>query len=288
LCFMYAYDIEDIQAIRYEWKSPAHVDALGSDGTQGALAAQVDSGSMLQVAARAAFGSMPVTPLRAVAKELDLDCAGLDLFHVLKKLLDKILPGLPEEQVLKILRLRIQTPQLFEDVFLDDAVQEQLQDGMEEGEAQAMSSFAEGQKEKLKGMEAFVSSYRQASTDYRTRSAKQEGSASSSAKGKRKRQAGDQKAKRKPTKPPAICDSMTEQDLALWLPDASHRIWKDTFNCRWLWYFESKPRRSCSWSKWGFVAAAQKLVFCAWELHQAFGGDPPDFEVLDVADPAIP
>lgn len=280
LKFLYTANLDDIEAMSYEWKSPAHLETLGIDSGLGALAFCKDVGSLLEVKARAAFGQMALTPLRALSQHLGLDCAGMDLFQVIQELINKIIPGLAEADVLEIMHQRLDTPQLFDDLLADDSFKSQLNEGEELQDMNMVEDFAAQHKEKLKGQDAFRHSFRQAAVRVRSKQATAS-AASSSGRGR-----GKKPAARKATKPPAITSSISEEGLQLWLPlDGKDRIWKDHFNCRWLWYRQGKPRRSCSWLKWGFEQAAQKLVFCAWEMHRLHGGEPPGFPVPDVPDP---
>jgi len=284
VAFMYTHDSSHIQAMAYEWRSPAHLAAKGGLGDQGAVAVAGPAASLLEVSASKAFGKISLTVLRQLAKHMGLDTVGADMFETLRALVSHCLPNLSEAEVLEILSQRLDTNSLLEDFIMDDAFTDHLQEQGDIDDLQEVERLAEEEKAKMKGMSLFKSSFRKAASTVRAKAASTpSASASSSSKGDQSKQRGK---KRLPTKPPEITEDVTEQQLQPWLPDSRYHIWKDSYNCRRLWYYNSKPQRSCSWLKWGGLKpAAAKLVYLAWAFHQSLGGDAPPFQVDDVPEP---
>ena len=278
LCFLYTHTVSDLQARSFSWKSPAYLAATGVSPDMGAMALASGTGTLLEASARAAFGKLGLTSLRQVAHFQGIECAGKDMFEVLRLLISDILPNLSDVEVLSVLKQRLEVPQLFEDILLDENFADHLE---AEGDVQDLAEvqlLSADRKEKMKSEDLFKLSFKRAAVlaTERARSAASSSQATKHPRGQGKKARGAA-GKRQPTKPPPMTEQLSEAELALWLPDASHRIYKDTFNCRWLWFHDSRPRKSCSWLKWGFLKGALQLVHAAWDHHQVLGGDPPDF-----------
>ena len=70
--------------------------------------------------------------------------------------------------------------------------------------------------------------------------------------------------------------STTAAEISHLLP-AGYRCWHDQGNSRWQLYSGQRRVRNASFTAYGVAGAAQQIISAAWNLHQAFGGEPMPF-----------
>jgi hypothetical protein len=279
--WIFTHDIKELEVMSYEWRCPAYAHHAGLQ-CPGAVAVPVHAGPVLEVAARHAFWNLQVTALRQIGAldSINVDLKGKQLFEVLHCLVRKILPDLPELDVLAILRQRVDKKELFEDLVEDDDVEEFL---AETPEDKKDLQVHRARRQSLKVVaEDFQKSLRKRIVNAKAARDKERASSTGKVGKKRKKapdSADDAGSKlRLPTKPPEVSSDTTPEHLSAWLPSADTRLSRDEFGGRWMWFHNKKYMGSCSYIKWGGIdKAAEQILHKVWEHHVETGGGAPPF-----------
>ena len=169
--------------------------------------------------------------------------------QTLRTLLRHVLPGISEQDILDILRMRCVKPDIMKElVFMHD----DLRDFLDRDEHKELQKSKEAVQVENDGEEAFTAEFQTYNRSVRTAAAKQ--AAKAKAKGK----------KRLAVRAPEFVDeSMTEEFLQSRVPP-SHRVWRDAFCCRWQWSLGRQYMGSKSWQKFGYCDSAKSIVREAW------------------------
>lgn len=258
--YIFVHDLEQWQAQEYEWLSPAAVHAKHSVGVGSIFASPTGApGKLIKVAAGLAFGNIAKAGLLRLALfrgcEVDMKCS---LFKILKALIQMELPNLTDDAVGQILLKRVKAKDVYEEFLssedlldhgLDDHSMEEVQEAASHMK-QVQSAVAEFSKE----LKAFRNTCRPQAAP---RASKKGGKPSSGG------------TARKAVK---LKEQCTETDAQVFMPPG-HRIWRDSFNACWRWYWQGARQLTRSWAKHGYVEAAILLVQLAWQAELNVGGE---------------
>ena len=269
--YIFINRLDDWQACTYEWVSFLHLHALGLD-TQEGIWAKAKSGMepLVAAVARKAFHRVPKTGMVQVARllgvEVDADDALLDL---IMKCVIAVLPGLSEDELLTILKLRTQR----DDVLLELLEQVEGECIAEERDEQKdLEKTKTNARQEQQQNSELVLSFKTIQEKVRRRSH----SSTSSSSRTKKNQLGKSYPKSEPNWDDA--DALTAEALRPYLPPDDSRLYKDPVNRRWQLFWPSTRRsRSNGWVLHGVAGAAHRCLNQAWEEWQSQGGFAPPY-----------
>jgi hypothetical protein len=235
--------------------SPVHVQLAGLSssfcGVHAVLAGPPEG--LLQHAAKHAFFDLPITPLKQLQAFLGL-APSETLWDVLSSLVTFAFPGLSELDLLAIMTKRMAGTQsnslrLLENVDAQDIF------GVKEGEA--VEKLASEKKEQGAAMQTYIDRVRQL------------------------HQKLHKKPLRKPLKiPPGLHVGQPEAQK---LMPPSSKIYRDTFNARWLATHSSWGQKSRSFQLYTERGALELVLQWAWAHHCAETGEPSPLAALTAA-----
>lgn len=215
-------DLSEWECLPLVWRSPLHrlVEMDSYDGPDGILASPAGAPRpLLHEAALQAFGDLPMTTVRALAKHIQCRLpVGCDLFEAIRVMIKFIMPELSDSQVLDILAARIWQPSVVEPEFFSLEI---VKECFGESDLAEVEKFVKSTSDKVSS--AFAKSFKAHVQRVRGGQSSGGGAGASSSSGNR--------SNRRPT--PDDVGDFTQEEAQTFLPTGA-RLSKDLSNGRWL------------------------------------------------------
>lgn len=270
--------LDDWQAQHVRWLAPvSHIKQTGR--CQLFCIPDGEPYTVLRASAKRAFHGLGRQVLYSLGRKIGAEVNWeMRLFELVMALVSFCLPGIPDEEMFRILSLRCPA----ETVWGEWLKTEDAKDLLASSKDDDCNEVAEGLQKKADIEHDYKASFVQ----YRKK-VQEKREAATPAKGRGRgrgaKGAASRPALRLPTHPPAVVDTTTEREIQASLPPG-FRVYRDSFNCR--WQLSQGPSRvvSRSWGCHGYVGSALDIVRAAWERHYEQGGEKPSW--LDTRPPA--
>ena len=267
----FLYDVGEWDAMEYEWYgfSGAHCLARSLEVPPGAGCMALPLGEarpLLQVCARQAFSDLPNIALGQLTKHIGAPFSAKDsLFERLQKVLAFVLPSASEEELMEIMKKRIQLPSLLEAYLTSGAADDiMVEDDRQELHKQQKSGpLGDRGSESQQFAKAYV--------------AKARDIAATKARPKKRAKTASAEPKRI-----ELSDSTTAKAVNAVMPPM-HRIWHDHYNSRWQLFQGTKRIRSFSFNLYGIRGASRAALEVARAAHEATTGEAWQVEVTEAS-----
>lgn len=220
---------------------------------------------LMKACAMGCFGNLPKTCLANIAKHFQVRlAANSGIVEMLSSLVMYFLPGLSDDELVKVLELRLN---LEADEIGDFLASAEASELMHEDDQQELKQVRKESNFAAQDAKTYTSELKVKRSQVL---------AKAKAPPLKKPRAGAAKGdNRDRVTPPILDERLTEELLNKWLPPRA-RAWADTWNSRWQLFWDRKRCRSFAWNRHGYVGSARLALLEMWNLHAQHRGAIPE------------
>ena len=269
----------DWRARPYTWVAPVHRSEADRKKHEGVVAKALGAEcSLLEAAARNAFGAVPLTGLKRIANLLGVNATSTTTFDMLHALMHHILPDMAEDDLLTIMSKRCRSSDRPDDLLNNSEVVEECLDRADAEETEKVAKPTKLTADDNDFLNKWGKARKLTASSMPSTTRKRGQSSSSGSRGGTHMGVNRQYPKKVP-------GTIVASELQGLLPPAC-TCWVDRLENRIRAKYDCLDGISRSWAVRGEAAALRMVLEWAWQVHKNLTGEDCPMKDLVVAESA--